>query len=203
MRYDRFEDVPAWKAAARLYVEVEGLVEDQVFRGHGDLKSQLLRAALSISNNIAEGFERGTTAELIMFLYIAKGSAGECRSMLQVMLGSHRHPHLRSQISSLKSQSESVSRQLHGWLSSLQNSDIKGVRYLNEATRAVYDQRRRAERFTAYIAEQRDAATAKWIEQMNEGRVTETDAGESGNAESGNAKSGDAGSGNAGSGPAE
>ena len=199
MRYDRFEDVPAWKAAARLYVEVEELVEDQVFRGHGDLKSQLLRAALSISNNIAEGFERGTTAELIMFLYIAKGSAGECRSMLQVMLGLHRHQHLKSQISNLKSQSESVSRQLHGWLNSLQNSDIKGVRHLNEATRAEYDQRQRAERFTAHIAEQREAATAKWVEQMQERRDRASGLGA---AEPGIAEPGDAGSGNAGSGPA-
>ena len=38
-----------------------------------------------MSNNIAEGFERGTTAELLTFLYIARGSAGEVRSMLQFM----------------------------------------------------------------------------------------------------------------------
>lgn len=38
-----------------------------------------------VSNNIAEGFERGTTAELLTFLYIARGSAGEVRSMLHFM----------------------------------------------------------------------------------------------------------------------
>jgi len=38
-----------------------------------------------ISNNIAEGFERGSTTELIHFLYIARGSAGEVRSMLCVI----------------------------------------------------------------------------------------------------------------------
>jgi len=47
-----------------------------------ELRDQLRRAALSVSNNIAEGFERGTTAELLSFLYIARGSAGEVRSML-------------------------------------------------------------------------------------------------------------------------
>ena len=38
-----------------------------------------------ISNNIAEGFERSSTSELIHFLYIARGPAGEVRSMLCVM----------------------------------------------------------------------------------------------------------------------
>ena len=43
------------------------------------------RAALSVSNNIAEGFERGTTNELLQFIYIARGSAGEVRSMLALI----------------------------------------------------------------------------------------------------------------------
>jgi len=46
------------------------------------LRDQIERAALSVSNNVAEGFERGTTNELLMFIYIARGSAGEVRSML-------------------------------------------------------------------------------------------------------------------------
>ena len=47
---------------------------------------QLERAVLSVSNNIAEGFERGTTNELLQFIYIARGSAGEVRSMLSLLL---------------------------------------------------------------------------------------------------------------------
>lgn len=194
MKYARFEDLPVWKAAARLYVAAEALVEEACFCGQGDLRSQLLRASLSVSNNIAEGFERGTTKELITFLYIARGSAGECRSMLQVMLGSPRYHSLRSQVSDLRSQSEAISRQLRGWADSLQNCDITGQRYLNDASRQEYDERQRAERFTAYIAEQREAATAKWVEQMQEGRATETDSADSGIAKSGDAKSGNAGS---------
>ena len=49
------------------------------------LKEQLQRAALSISNNIAEGFERETKKELIRFLYFAKGSAGECRNIFNFL----------------------------------------------------------------------------------------------------------------------
>ena len=82
MKYKRFEDLPVWQAAMDLALRVDRLTKDRAFRRPGDLASQLQRAALSISNNIAEGFERGSTSELLMFLYIARGSAGEVRSML-------------------------------------------------------------------------------------------------------------------------
>lgn len=147
MKYNRFEDLPVWKDAARLYLGVESLVEDRAFRFHGDLKSQLLRASLSISNNIAEGFERGTTAELLTFLYIARGSAGECRSMLTIMQGSPRFTHIKSEISDLRCSAESIARQLRGWADSLQNSEVRGQRHLNDATRAEYERRRRAQAF--------------------------------------------------------
>ena len=85
MKYERFEDLPVWNAAVELAVRVYALTKDRAFSGPGDLSSQIRRAALSVSNNIAEGFERGTTAELLAFLYIARGSAGEVRSMLHFM----------------------------------------------------------------------------------------------------------------------
>lgn len=50
------------------------------------MRDQLRRAALSISNNIAEGFERETKKELVRFLYFSKGSAGECRNMFNFLL---------------------------------------------------------------------------------------------------------------------
>jgi four helix bundle protein len=53
---------------------------------------------LSVSNNIAEGFERGTTNELLAFIYIARGSAGEVRSMLTLLLRRKWAAHLKSEI---------------------------------------------------------------------------------------------------------
>ena len=68
MKYDRFEQLPVWQSAMDLARGIYSLTENAAFGMEGDLRSQLRRAALSVSNNIAEGFERGTTAELLSFL---------------------------------------------------------------------------------------------------------------------------------------
>lgn len=153
MRYERFEDLPAWKAALDLAVRVYALTRDRFFVGPGDLRDQLRRAALSVSNNIAEGFERGSTAELLAFLYIARGSAGEVRSMLHFTDRCPDVAHLKSQIADLKSLAESCSRQIRAWADSLQNTEIKGQRHLNDQSRSVYDQKKRAAEFQRSLAQ--------------------------------------------------
>lgn len=102
------------------------------FKGHSDLRNQMERCSVSSSNNIAEGFERGTTLELLTFIYIARGSAGELRSILLLLDRLPDFSDLKSDISNLKSLAESISR---SWADSLQNSKIKGQRYLADKTR--------------------------------------------------------------------
>jgi four helix bundle protein len=147
--YQRFEDVPVWREAAQLYDRIDDFIDRAPPRLRHSFRDQLERATLSISNNIAEGFERGTTNELLMFLYIARGSAGEVRSML--LVGSRR-PYLlnfKSEISDLIKLAESCSRQLGAWTQSLQNSDITGPRHLNDQTRANYQKRKTREQGAA------------------------------------------------------
>lgn len=103
MKYTRFEELPVWQAAIEFAIKVFEFTGKANFRGVGDVKNQLERAAVSISNNIAEDFERGTTAELINFLYIARGSAGECRSMLCLCEKLLQFNNFKSEISNLKS----------------------------------------------------------------------------------------------------
>lgn len=165
MTYHRFEDTPVWQAAQELGVDVFELVDDPAFDGKGDLRDQLQRASLSISNNIAEGFERGTTEDLVWFLYVARGSAGEVRNALifarrlaeRGRLRFHI-PDLTSQIAPLIGRSESVSRQLRGWADSLQNSEIRGQKYLNDAARRDYGSARRAQAFLEKLQRIRHAA---------------------------------------------
>ena len=136
MKYKSFEDLPVWQAAIDLARRTYAMTEHQAFRGHAGLRDQLERAALSVSNNIAEGFERGSTNELLAFLYIARGSSGEVRSMLCLLERVTAFSPLKSDIGDLRSAAASISRQLYGWIEQLKNSDISGQRHLNETVRA-------------------------------------------------------------------
>lgn len=135
MKYNSFEDLPVWQAAIELARHIYAFTEQHAFRGRAGLRDQVERAALSISNNIAEGFERGTTNELLAFLYIARGSAGEVRSMLCLLERVPTFSPLKSEICNLRSSCLSISRQLYGWIEQLKNSDITGQRHLNETVR--------------------------------------------------------------------
>ena len=147
MKYKSFEDLPVWKDAIELAVRVFATTAEPCFRCHGGTRNQLENAAVSISNNIAEGFERGTTQELLTFLYISRGSAGEVRSMLCLLERAHGFDDLRSEIPDLKSRALSISRQLRAWADSMQNSDIRGQRYLTDKSRRLTKESREREEF--------------------------------------------------------
>ena len=130
-------------------------------------------AALSISNNIAEGFERGTTNELITFLYYARGSAGEVRSMLCVMDLMPEYDHFKSQISDFKSRAESISRQIRGWTNNLQNTDIAGQRHLNDQSRRNYEGKKKRDAFWDEQRQFMARKEAQLIEESQRRRDTE------------------------------
>lgn len=126
VKYRRFEDLPVWQEAARLYNGILDLLETQGMCFTPAYRSQLERAALSVSNNIAEGFERVSTAELLRFLAIARGSAGEVRSMIAVVIDRPRHACLAERLMRLRQLAESCARQLTGWATSVDRSRVRG-----------------------------------------------------------------------------
>jgi four helix bundle protein len=147
VKYTRFEGLPVWESAIELAVQVYLLTAQEEFRAQRALRDQLERAVVSISNNIAEGFERGTTQELLTFLYIARGSSGEVRSMMGLLNLLPPFGRLKEQVHHLNLQALSISRQLGGWAASLQNSKIKGLRHMNDKTRRSSRMKRDREEF--------------------------------------------------------
>jgi len=145
MKYDRFEQLPVWRAGMELAERVYVLTDCPAFNRVREVRDQIRRSSLSVSNNVAEGFERGTTAELLSFLYIARGSAGETRSILLfcqslisrgVLKDSESQiTNRKSEISNLKSQtanSKSETSNLRSEISNLK-SEISSLVSLAES----------------------------------------------------------------------
>ncbi|HXD32026.1 MAG TPA: four helix bundle protein [Pyrinomonadaceae bacterium] len=147
MKYHCFEELPVWKDAIELATRVFEVTAKPCFRFHSGTRNQLENAAVSVSNNIAEGFERGTTQETLTFLYIARGSCGETRSMLRLLDGVALFSELKVDIRRLIPLSLSISRQLRSWADSLQNSDIRGQRYLSNRSRRSAKEMKEREEF--------------------------------------------------------
>jgi four helix bundle protein len=153
----RFEELPVWQSAIRLAEGVFNLTESPALAGKSGLRDQLERAAISVSNNIAEGWERGTHEELLTFLYYARGSCGEVRSMLRFL--SHREkPGLGKNVEPLVELALETSRQLGGWLESLKNTDARGPRYRTDATRRQEEIARRQAEFLGKLKRIQDDA---------------------------------------------
>ena len=136
-KYRSFEELPAWQEAARLYNHVLDLLQSDSLPLSDSFCDQLDRAALSVSNNIAEGFERISTNELLTFLGYARGSAGEVRSMLQVIgMRAEMKPFTRD-LNLIRNAAESCARQIGGWINSVEQSPIRGKRHLDGFTSKV------------------------------------------------------------------
>ncbi len=82
MNFNSFEEIESWKKARVFNKLIYSITQQDNFSKDYDLIKQIRRASVSISSNIAEGFERNTDKEFVYFLYVANASAGELRSQL-------------------------------------------------------------------------------------------------------------------------
>jgi len=76
------QKLEVWQAAMQLVTEIYRLTADFPDSERFGLISQMRRAAVSVPSNIAEGAARGSTADFIRFLYIARGSLSELETQL-------------------------------------------------------------------------------------------------------------------------
>jgi four helix bundle protein len=145
-----FEDLLVWQKARLLTKEIYKVFKDlntgrsPVDRG---LQDQIQRASVSIMSNIAEGFERGTKQEFLNYLYIAKGSAGEVRAQLYVLLDvGYLNIETFKYLNSLVTE---CSRLLSSFIAKVKMSSQGGLQYKKEKT----PQQKESENFDLYLAE--------------------------------------------------
>ncbi len=82
MKISAFTDLDIWKLGIDVTVAIYKITRNNEFRKDFGLVDQIRRAIVSVSSNIAEGFERNNNNEFIQYLRVAKGSAGEVRTQL-------------------------------------------------------------------------------------------------------------------------
>jgi len=85
-KIESFEDLRVWQKGIELVKNIYLITKEGDLSRDFGLRDQLRRASVSVPTNIAEGFERYSRKEYLNFLNIAKGSAGEVRSLLRVAL---------------------------------------------------------------------------------------------------------------------
>ncbi len=84
-KIEKFEDLEIWKIANSIAVEIYFLCDKEPLKSDWGMKDQIRRAACSMSDNIAEGFEYNNNPDFIRFLNYAKGSSGEFRNKLTIL----------------------------------------------------------------------------------------------------------------------
>ena len=83
-KVNSYRDLVVWQKSRSLAVGVYRLCMSSPFDRHKGLSDQIMRSAISIPSNIAEGDERGTNKDALRFLLIARGSLAELETQLSV-----------------------------------------------------------------------------------------------------------------------
>lgn len=119
----KFEDLNAWKRAARLCADIY-----RSFQGSRDFgfRDQITRSSLSIASNIAEGYERDSMKEKSRFLSYAKGSCGELRT--QIYIGMEIGYIAKEQGKQWAEETRELSRMLYALMQSARSQSHTGSR---------------------------------------------------------------------------
>lgn len=114
MKINTFEEIIAWQKAKDLTIQIYSIFNESKDFGFRD---QIQRASVSVMNNIAEGYETGTNRHFKHYLFTAKASCAEVRSM--IILGFELGKLSKEQYDKLYSLSLEISRMISGLIKTL------------------------------------------------------------------------------------
>ncbi len=121
MKYQRFEDMPIWQEAGRLYQRVLDVIEEPNVPLSPTFRNQLERASLCISNCVAEAHAGLTIAETRSLLISARGAVTEVQSMVSIIVERPKVARLRDALQQIRAGADCCCRQLVGWKFALDN----------------------------------------------------------------------------------
>ena len=112
-----FQDLTVWQHGHQFVLDIFRLTGNLPKSVQYSICNQVSRAALSITNNLAEGTGRNTTKELKQFAYISRGSLEECRNILIVCRDMNYID--GDEYTRLEESAAHISRLLNGFINSL------------------------------------------------------------------------------------
>ncbi len=124
MNYKRFEELPCWNKARELCQAIFEIINQAEFRRDFSLRDQIWRAAGSVMDNIAEGFDDGSPRELIRFLGYSQRSCSEVQSQLYRALDCKYVT--QSQFDKVYELASECRKQIKGFRKYLRNYESKG-----------------------------------------------------------------------------
>ncbi|MCX6262773.1 MAG: four helix bundle protein [Bacteroidia bacterium] len=127
MRVTRFEGLEIWQLARELYKLVFKITSEEPFCRDFRFRDQMRDSSGSVSDNIAEGFDRGGNKEFIQFLSVSKGSCGETRNQSYRAFDSKYIT--QEVLDELLNLTDLISRKTANLIKTLKASDHKGVKY--------------------------------------------------------------------------
>jgi len=122
-----FEDLEIWQEARRLTNKIYDITKQPALSKDFSLCNQIRRASVSIMSNIAEGYERGGNQEFLQYLSIAKGSCGEARCQLYIVIDQCYAE--REECEKLIDRLKKLSIMIHNFMSYLKESPFRGAKY--------------------------------------------------------------------------
>jgi len=122
-----FKEIKSWQFAKDLAVDCYKLTCDEKFKREYSLVDQIRRSAISVSSNIAEGFERKGNREFVQFLFIAAGSLGELQS--QLIVSSEIGLLSREKLNDFENRILNIRKTIYGMVVYLKSQDQKGYKF--------------------------------------------------------------------------
>ncbi|MBI3585657.1 MAG: four helix bundle protein [Ignavibacteriales bacterium] len=123
MKITRFEDLDAWKEGRKLVKFIYSLTKLREFSKDYSLKEQIRRAAISVTSNIAEGFDSGSRLEFIKFLGYSRWSISEIKN--QLYIASDESYISKEQFEQAYQLSSTVSKIIYGLMKYLKTTKAK------------------------------------------------------------------------------